>query len=68
MAKDINNILIPNVSKTPGQSKVDVSNKLGKGQNPGEFSKLLNDQLSGMPEHHGLKLSTHAIKRINERN
>lgn len=66
MSKDVN-MLIPNVSKIPGQRKVDVSNKLGKDQTPGDFSKLLNTELSGLPEHHGLKLSAHAAKRIDER-
>lgn len=66
MAKDVNNMLIPNVSRIPGQKKVDVSNKLGKGQAPGEFSKLLNSELTGHPSEHaqaaGLKLSNHAQK------
>ncbi len=71
MAKNVNNMLIPNVSKIPGQKQVDVSNKLGKGKGPSDFSKLLNNELTGLPQQHaqanGLKLSQHAAKRLNDR-
>lgn len=67
MQKNINNLLIPNVSKLPSQRKVDVSNKLGKGNNSEEFKNLLDHNLNGVPENLGVKLSNHAAKRINER-
>lgn len=68
MDKNINNLRIPNVSKVPGQKQVDISNKLDRNQGPSEFGKLLGNELSGLPEYHGLKISNHAAKRINERN
>ena len=64
---NINNILIPNVSKLPEQKKVDVSNKLGSGQKS-DFGKLLEEQLVPKQLDHGIKLSTHAAKRLQERN
>lgn len=65
---NINNILIPNVSKLPEQKKVDVANKLKPGQQS-DFNKLLREQLTPKaPAEHGIKLSTHAAKRLQERN
>ena len=43
MAKNINNILIPNVTKTGGQKKVDVSNRLSKIEQGSEFKNLLSE-------------------------
>lgn len=68
MAKNINNILIPNVTKTGGQKKVDVSNRLPKeGKGVSEFSNLLNEINSEKPVHGGINLSSHAAKRLQER-
>lgn len=69
MSKNINNILIPNVTKTPGHKKVDVSNRLPKdGQKANEFKDLLDSQIGGQqPLHGGINLSTHAAKRLQER-
>lgn len=63
----INNILIPNVSKLPGQKKVDVSKQLPNVKNRDEFKKILEGHVS-KTEDHGIKLSTHAAKRLQERN
>lgn len=68
MSKAVNNILIPNVTKTSGQKKVDLSNRLGKENSKTEFSELLNSQISDKkPLHGGINLSTHAVKRMEER-
>lgn len=78
----INNMLIPNVSKLPGQKKVDVSNKIGGSANPGEFQDLLNEKLqseksapaalsefqNSQVSNENIQLSTHAAKRLKERN
>ena len=66
----INQHLIPNVSKLPNHSKVDVSNKL-KSSNPNEaheFKNQLNEQLLQKENNdHGVKLSAHAAKRLHDR-
>ena len=67
MAKNINNILIPNVTKTGGQKKVDVSNRLPKTGQTSDFKNLLNEIGSEKPIHGGIQLSTHAAKRLEER-
>lgn len=65
MSKNINNILIPNVTKLPSQKKVDVSNKLPKTGAKSEFGELLQAKKS---EGQGaISLSTHAAKRLQER-
>jgi len=74
-------MLIPNVSKLPGQKKVDVSNKIGNSSNPGEFQDLLNEKLQSdkaapalsefqnpQVSSENIQLSTHAAKRLRERN
>lgn len=68
----INNILIPNVTKLPSKSNVDTTNKLGKGETS-EFKNLLDSNLeqaqSPVAENpKGLHLSTHAMRRLQERN
>ncbi len=71
MAPKVNNFLIPNVSKVPGQQKVDSSNKIQDGQH-GEFKGLLDGQLQKQVDQknkeHGVRLSIHAAKRLQERN
>jgi flagellar operon protein len=73
LAKNINNILIPNVTKIGGQKNVDVSNRLPKdGQNvkgTSDFKNLLNEigNNEQKPIHGGISLSTHAAKRLEER-
>ncbi|OUR96202.1 hypothetical protein A9Q84_07540 [Halobacteriovorax marinus] len=64
----VNNILIPNVSKISSDKKVNLDNKLGKGVQDSEFSKLLQDQVQQTGQKHGIQLSTHAAKRLQERN
>lgn len=64
----LNNILIPNVSRLPEHKKADTSNRLDQSQNPDEFKKILNDQISGAKDDFGIHLSTHAARRLNERN
>lgn len=68
MSKNINSILIPNVTKTSQNKKVDVSNCLPKDGNVSEFKKLLESQSEQKPLHGGINLSTHAVKRLEERN
>ena len=67
IGKGINNILIPQVTKKPGQKQVDLSNKLSKSGERSDFRKLLDHELTGLSESHGLKISHHAAKRLSER-
>jgi flagellar operon protein len=68
LSKNINNILIPNVTKTPSQKKVDHSNRLPKEGQISEFKELLDSKLNvEKPLHGGINLSTHAQKRLDER-
>jgi flagellar operon protein len=67
LSKSINNILIPNVTKIPSNKNVDASNKLSPGSaKKSEFNELLeakkNESLHG-----GINLSSHAAKRLQER-
>lgn len=67
MSKNINNILIPNVTKLPSQKKVDVSNRLPKdASSKTEFSELLKVK-QGSLDKSEISLSTHAAKRLEER-
>lgn len=67
MAKNINNILIPNVTKLPSQKNVDNSNKLPK-NDVSEFKNLLESmQGENAPLTDGVKLSGHAAQRLQER-
>jgi flagellar operon protein len=67
LTKNINNILIPNVTKTGQQKKVDVSNRLPKEGDVSEFKNLLDSKLEKKPIHGGISLSSHAVKRLEER-
>ncbi|MCT4642058.1 MAG: hypothetical protein N4A33_07130 [Bacteriovoracaceae bacterium] len=67
MSKSINNLLIPNVTRTPSDKKVDSSNALqNKGANT-EFSELLKAK-SNPAVNEGVSLTSHAAKRLEERN
>ena len=67
----INNILIPNVSTIPSKKNVDSANKLGQGETS-EFKNLLDGALEQNAaieqKAKGIHLSTHAMKRLQERN
>lgn len=68
----INNMLIPNVTKINGQKNVDVDNKLRPGAES-EFKNLLDQNLekSGSVQtqkESGIQFSTHALRRLQERN
>jgi flagellar operon protein len=69
----INNILIPNVTSLPSQKKIDDVNKLKQGETS-EFKGLLDstvEQLKNpeaVPASKGIQLSTHAMRRLQERN
>ncbi len=69
----INNILIPNVTKLTPKPSVDTTNKLGKGETS-EFKSLLDNNLEQSEKSpiadapKGLHLSTHAMRRLQERN
>ncbi len=68
----INNILIPNVTQLPSQKKTDDVNKLKQGETS-EFKGLLDSQVaelnSPIPQQaKGIQLSTHAMRRLQERN
>ena len=69
----INNMLIPNVTSLPSQKNVDKLNKLKSGETS-EFKGLLDGALDGSPaalpqqQEKGIHLSTHALRRLQERN
>lgn len=68
----INNILIPNVTSLPSQKNVENSNKLKSGE-PSEFKGLLDGAIDqSQPQigklDKGIQLSTHAMRRLQERN
>lgn len=67
MSKELQNILIPNVTKTPGHKQVDKSNQLPKEGQKSEFRELLESQIDKKPLHGGINLSSHAAKRLQER-
>ena len=62
MSRPINEMLIPKVNKTPQKESV-KSNKLAPGQTS-EFGQILNKSV----EAEAIQLSTHAAKRLQERN
>ena len=68
----INNILIPNVTSLPSNKNVENTNKLKSGETS-EFKGLLdgaidqsNPQITKQEK--GIQLSTHAMRRLQERN
>ena len=70
----INNILIPNVTQLPSQKKIDDVNKLKQGETS-EFKGLLDSQVEQQnnpqileQKSKGIQLSTHAMRRLQERN
>jgi flagellar operon protein len=69
----INNILIPNVTQLPSQKKTDDVNKLKQGETS-EFKGLLDSQVEQQSnpqiseQKKGIQLSTHAMRRLQERN
>lgn len=62
----INELLIPQVSRLPGQKTVDISHKLDP-EKAKEFRGVLDAQIDQADREHGIKLSLHAAKRMNER-
>lgn len=64
----INNMLIPNVSRIGGNRETELNRKTD-GAGAGEFDGLLREQLEGLkPANEGISLSTHAARRLKERN
>ncbi|MBH48652.1 MAG: flagellar protein [Halobacteriovorax sp.] len=65
---NINNILIPNVSRIGGNREVEQNRKADK-TSASEFDGLLKEQLeSTKAPAQGISLSTHAARRLKERN
>jgi flagellar operon protein len=62
-------MLIPNVTRVPGQKKVDHSNRLPKQGGKSEFNEILKQHSveSNQPLHGGLNVSSHAAQRLQER-
>lgn len=58
--------LIPNISKLPSQKKAINKNLLKEGETS-EFKKVLDGEAQRSEASHGIKLSVHAAKRLNER-
>ena len=68
MSNELKNILIPNVTRTPGHKPVDKSNQLPKEGEISEFKNLLDSKLGEQkPLHGGINLSSHAAQRLKER-
>ncbi len=71
---NINNLLIPNVSKLPKHSKVESKDQ--QAANAAEFKSLLSDHVvkkavpsvPKLPKEKEIQLSIHAAKRLKERN
>ena len=68
----INNILIPNVTSLPSKKNVEITNNLKSGESS-EFKGLLDGVLDhSRPQitrqEKGIQLSTHAMRRLQERN
>lgn len=62
-------MLIPNVTKLPGQKKVDQSNRLPSRGGNSEFNEILKQKSAEgqKPMHGGLNVSGHAAQRLQER-
>ncbi len=65
--KNINNLLIPNVTKLPSKKEVEKSNELKHGQVDSDFKNMLQDQIADTKSKHGINLSVHAARRLSER-
>lgn len=64
----INNMLIPNVSKLPKHKSVGKNKNVNQTPaNPNEFRDLLKEQSAPLEKETGIHLSTHAAKRLKER-
>jgi len=64
----VNNMLIPNVSRIGGNREAELNRKVDTNA-PSEFDGLLREQLEGVkPQSEGLSLTTHAARRLKERN
>ncbi len=69
----INNMLIPNVTTLPSNKNAENANKLKSGETS-EFKGLLDGAIDqsavGIPaqQNKGIQLSTHAMRRLQERN
>jgi flagellar operon protein len=61
----INELLIPNVTSLPAQGKPDTSNRLQSGQKS-EFDQLVKDAAGA--KRADVQMSSHATKRLQERN
>ena len=68
VAGNVNNMLIPNVSSLPGQKKVEINEKLSNEIDKSEFKNLLHEKIDKVRNDHGIHLSVHAAKRLQERN
>ncbi len=64
----INNFLIPNVSKLPSHKNVNLKENLDSKVNKDEFQNLLKEKVQDAQDNHGISLSIHAAKRLQERN
>jgi len=63
----INSLLIPNVSKLPKAKKANVKGQLN-GASPDEFKNLVKEKMEEPKVGHGINLSMHAARRMQERN
>jgi len=66
MKNNVNNILIPNISKLPNKSDVSKLN-IKKAGDVSDFEALLNNKTSALKQNNKIEFSKHALKRIDER-
>lgn len=64
MAKEINNLRIPQISELPKKEGLSKANKLNSGESS-EFNQILKSNINEAPE---LQISNHAAKRLAMRN
>jgi flagellar operon protein len=62
---NVNNFLIPNVTKLPSQKNVKKVKDTSEQIQNSEFNSLLKDKIQ---DNSGISLSTHAARRLQERN
>ena len=63
----INNLLIPQVSKVGKGRAAEQTQKGKEVRNPDEFKNLLSEHIDTVKSEHGINLSYHAAKRLQER-
>lgn len=64
----IKSMLIPHISKLPKSKGIDAKKGVEKNRDPNEFKNLLKEHIAPSEREKGIHLSTHAARRLRERN